>query len=648
MVQLSQAATPAPHPTRATRADRRALLLYTVLVLVPALVLGGLFLKLLLKSHSNQLEQLPREVRDSAARLRSGIESRLRDLIAREDAREFYHYHQDYWEKGTILGAEGRPTLAPITSDLALKLRPPGVLAWFSWNLSQEGEQEPLLLRGRPEVPHGLTSEQEVDLWSGEATRGLKQQDFVREVLMWRESQQPFEAPSDEFQRGETSVGEPFPIELLALNLGSRRDPACLNADIGLLRRSIGDLQTLRVHTGPLRLEGRRDKQGQLRLIAIRKVYVEPLPALIPIPTCFEELGRDTVLVQGFELDSEWFLHDLPQAEALRILGPSIKMFGPNDEWDPQSADLVTSRFNLFEELDVALDDDQDFEKAWVEVAFPSSELRERLRSTLASLLGVGTVMIISLVVGVRLLRSSVQNSQERARRTENFVAAVTHELRTPLASVKLYSEMLRDGWAGDEQKRADYLQRIVRETNRLDTLVDGLLESRRLADMEAAPEPGFLNDAVRAAMPELQMTDGTEATDITFHLQEDLPTVLLEEGAVRGILVNLVENARKYAPVDEGAAPLEVRTSLDRRGRVLLEVADRGPGIPSGERSRIFDAFYRLGDESTRTTHGTGLGLHLVQMHVDAIRARIRVSTRKGGGSVFQVTLRNTPQKKA
>ena len=95
MVQLSQAATPAPHPTRATRADRRALLLYTVLVLVPALVLGGLFLKLLLKSHSNQLEQLPREVRDSAAHLRSGIESRLRDLIAREDAREFYHYHQD-------------------------------------------------------------------------------------------------------------------------------------------------------------------------------------------------------------------------------------------------------------------------------------------------------------------------------------------------------------------------------------------------------------------------------------------------------------------------------------------------------------------------------------------------------------------------
>jgi signal transduction histidine kinase len=646
VVQLSQAATPAPHPTRAIRTDRRALLLYTVLVLVPALVLGGLLFSQLLSSHSNQLAQLPREVRDGAARLRSGIESRLRDLIAREDAREFYHYHQDYWEKGTILGAEGRPTLAPITSNLALKLRPPGVLAWFSWNLTQEGDQEPLLLRGRPQVPHGLTSEQEVDLWSAEAMRGLDQQDFVRDVLMWHESQQPFEAFSDEFHGAETSVGEPFPIELLALNLGSRRDPACLNADIGLLRRSIGDLQTLRVHTGPLRLEGRHDKQGQLRLIAIRKIFVEPLPALIPIPTCFAELGQDTILVQGFELDSEWFLNELPNAEALRILGPSIKMFGPKDKWDQGSADYVTSRFNLFEELDVALDDELDFERAWVEVAFPSSELRRRLRTTLASLLGVGTIMIISLVVGVRLLRSSVQKSQERARRTENFVAAVTHELRTPLASVKLYSEMLRDGWADNEQKRADYLQRIVRETNRLDTLVDGLLESRRLADMEATPEPGSLNEAVQATMPELKMTDGTEATDITFNLQEDLPPVLMEEGAVRGILVNLVENARKYAPVEKGTAPLEVRTSLDRRGRVLLEVADRGPGIPSSERGRIFDAFYRVGDESTRTTHGTGLGLHLVQMHVDAIRARVRVTPRKGGGSIFQVTLRSTPSK--
>ena len=644
MVQLSQTATPAPHPTRAIRTDRRALLLYTVLVLVPALVLGGLLFSQLLSSQSNQLEQLPRDVRDSAARLRSGIESRLRDLIAREDAREFYHYHQDYWEKGTILDAEGRPTLAPITSNLALNKRPPGVLAWFSWKLSQEGEQEPLLLRGRPQVPHGLSSEQEVDLWSAEAARGLEQQDFVREVLMRRESQQPFDALSDEFQRGESSVGEPFPIELLALNLGSRRDPACLNADIGLLRRSIGDLQTLRVHTGPLRLEGRRDKQGRLRLIAIRKVYVEPLPALIPIPACFEELGRDTVLVQGFELDSEWFLHDLPRAEALRILGPNMRLLEPDDERGEESADLVLSRFNLFEELDVALERDEDLERAWLEVAYPSSELRGRLRTQLASLLGVGMVMIISLIVGVRLLRSSVQKSQEHARRTENFVAAVTHELRTPLAAVKMYSEMLRDGWADDEQKRADYLQRIVRETDRLDTLVDGLLESRRLADMQATPQAGSLNDAVRALMPELQMKAGTEATDITFDLQEDLPPVLLEEGAVRGILVNLVENARKYAPVESGTAPLEVRTGLDRRGRVLLEVADRGPGIPTGERGRVFDAFYRVGDENTRTTHGTGLGLHLVQMHVDAMRARIRVHPRQGGGTVFRVTLRNTP----
>ncbi len=616
--------------------------MYTVLVLVPALVLGGLLFSQLLSSHTTQLEQLPRDVRDSAVGLRAGIESRVRDLIAREDVRQFYHYNQDYWERGTVVGPGGRSTLTPISSELALQDRPPGVLAWFSWNLSLGEGQEPLLLRGGPQIPAGLTPQEEADLFSEGVERGLEQATFVREVLMWRESQKPLDGLSTEFQRGEGSLGEPFPIELLALNLGARRDPACLDADIGLLQDSIGELETLRVHTGPLQLEGLRDKQGRLRLVAMRRVYIEPLPALISIPACFEDMGHETVLVQGFELDTEWFLRDLPQAQARSSLRPTMHLLRHGDERGDESAGLVVSRFNLFEELDVSLENDDDLDLAWLEVAFPSSELRRRLRTQLASLLGVGVVMIISLVVGVRLLRSSVQDSQERARRTENFVAAVTHELRTPLASVKMYTEMLQEGWVSDEQKRADYMERIAKETNRLDTLVDGLLESRRLADMEAAPQAGDLNDAVRAALPELQLNDGAEATDIAFELQEGLPSVLLETAAVRCILVNLVENARKYAPVEEGTQPLLVRTGLDRRGRVLLEVADRGPGIPSTERRRIFDAFYRVGDEATRRTQGTGLGLHLVQMHVDAIRARIRVHPRQGGGTLFRVTLRN------
>ena len=121
-------------------------------------------------------------------------------------------------------------------------------------------------------------------------------------------------------------------------------------------------------------------------------------------------------------------------------------------------------------------------------------------------------------------------------------------------------------------------------------------------------------------------------------------------------ILTNLVENARKYAspgasgpqgtpPERTGSGPagdpgILVRTRLDQRSRAVLEVLDRGPGIAEADRGRIFEAFRRLGDEATRKTKGTGLGLHLVALQAKAMGARISVHPRNGGGSIFRVTL--------
>ena len=85
---------------------------------------------------------------------------------------------------------------------------------------------------------------------------------------------------------------------------------------------------------------------------------------------------------------------------------------------------------------------------------------------------------------------------------------------------------------------------------------------------------------------------------------------------------------------------PLIVRTRW-KDGRVLLEVLDRGPGVPASEREKIFDAFYRVGSEQTRTTTGTGLGLHLVRLHAETCQARASVEDREGGGSVFRVAFR-------
>jgi signal transduction histidine kinase len=128
--------------------------------------------------------------------------------------------------------------------------------------------------------------------------------------------------------------------------------------------------------------------------------------------------------------------------------------------------------------------------------------------------------------------------------------------------------------------------------------------------------------------------------------MSPDHTTVQLQPCAVPSILANQVENSRKYSPVKRAAPdprraePIRVRTHR-AKGRVHLEVADRGPGIPEAERKRVFDAFYRVGDERTRTTAGTGLGLHLVALQARAMKAKVAALPRPGGGSIFRVSFR-------
>jgi signal transduction histidine kinase len=255
-------------------------------------------------------------------------------------------------------------------------------------------------------------------------------------------------------------------------------------------------------------------------------------------------------------------------------------------------------------------------------------------------------MLALSLSTGFVLLWRSVASDLQQAQRTENFVAAVTHELRTPLASIKMHGEMLLDGWARDPKKQQEYYRRIVRETERLSTLVERVLEKARLASGPAAPAPGDLSSAVASLEEQLLRWGDSEHPDLAFDLAEDLPAVMLNHDAVRSIVINLVENARKYAPVEAARAdtdPIRVVTRLEGQ-RVLLEVLDRGPGVPAEEREQIFQAFYRVGNEATRTARGTGLGLHLVALHAHSIGGHAEVLPRPGGGSIFRVSFRTAP----
>jgi len=250
-------------------------------------------------------------------------------------------------------------------------------------------------------------------------------------------------------------------------------------------------------------------------------------------------------------------------------------------------------------------------------------------------------VMLISLGVGLNLLLSSLRASQEQARRTENFVAAVTHELRTPIAAVRLHGEMLRDGWIQDPERQQESLEHILSASSRLSGLVEQVIDKRRLEEAPTRPEAGDLTEAIASALEEVGPLEGE---DLELDLENNLPQALFTVDGVRAVVINLIENARKYAPVKMGGEPIQIR--LFRQGsRVILEVSDRGPGIRTQDQQRAIEPFVRLGDEATRKASGTGLGLHLVAQYARAMEARLDLIERDGGGLTVRLAFRQAPK---
>jgi len=605
-----------------------------VLVVVPAIVLGALLWNQLTSEHRRQRAAIPSDARDAARRLQEAIQRTVGELLEREGRREFYHYQQDYYDLSTVDDGRGGLDPRPASSPLVTEQRPTGILGWFSWDWYAGGDIEPVILTGA-EPP-----QRSPEAFAQRAQWRLAFEEFVRGELLL--DQRPLGHVREALDLLELESGpeEQVAVDLLALNMSPQRDPECVVQNLEKLHESVGDLQTLGVRYGDFGLRALRDGSGALRLVARRKVGIEELPRDILAPRCYEALERETVLVQGFEIDLAWLLEELPSAQARAVLARAVACHLPGAPI-PDDAETTVVPLDLFELLDVEVLDPADEEMAVMHVSASTASIDRAHQVQLGWLLGVTAVMVASIGIGIRLLVSSARVSLEQARRTENFVAAVTHELRTPLAAVKMYGEMLRDGWARDEGRRQDYLERIVGETNRLDELVDKVLTKRMLTGHAPDPTPGDLSALVADCASGLRRVGGKDLGDLEVDLTQGLPSVWVRPEGLRQILVNLVENARKYAPVPSGGEPIRISTRRGQRGGVLLEVADRGPGIPEQERSKIFEAFYHMGDETRRSTLGTGLGLHLVELQARSMRARVRVMTRSGGGAVFRVSLR-------
>jgi two-component system phosphate regulon sensor histidine kinase PhoR len=219
-----------------------------------------------------------------------------------------------------------------------------------------------------------------------------------------------------------------------------------------------------------------------------------------------------------------------------------------------------------------------------------------------------------------------------------DFVANASHELRTPIAAVRSATETLRNGAIDDPSAAIRFLDIIDRNAQRLQSLVEDMLELSKLEakEFKLKRERVELDRVVPLVLSLFRERAEKKGVRLTAELDEMLPDVEADARALEHVLSNLVDNAVKYCP---SGSSIVVSASGDA-GRVDLVVADTGPGIAPEHLARVFERFYRVDAGRSRELGGTGLGLSIVKHMVEAMRGRVSVASNVGKGSTFTVTL--------
>lgn len=250
-------------------------------------------------------------------------------------------------------------------------------------------------------------------------------------------------------------------------------------------------------------------------------------------------------------------------------------------------------------------------------------------------LLAVGSISLGGILAGVIVYLVLSIRAINLNRRQSNFVDSVTHELKSPIASLKLYLQTLSRRQV-DEDQRRDFHQYMLADVERLDQLINHLLDAARVErgpGLEATQEC-WLDDLLRQCA--VLVCDRYGLPPETVLVTAERMAVEANPVELTIVFRNLIDNAVKY-----GGNPAEVSVVATREGpRARVHIIDNGPGIPRQLRRKIFGRFVRLGSELERSKQGTGLGLYLVRTVVRSLGASVKVRDRRGcSGTEFEVT---------
>ncbi len=252
---------------------------------------------------------------------------------------------------------------------------------------------------------------------------------------------------------------------------------------------------------------------------------------------------------------------------------------------------------------------------------------------------GILGLVFVVVMLGVASLWRNVHAQLKLARQKDDFISAVSHELRTPLTSIRMYTEMLEKNWIKNDTKRQEYYSNMRQESERLSRLIENVLDFSRI--QRGKKKYNFQLGDINACVGGIVEMLSPYAAQHGFTLVKDftvMESVPFDRDAVMQIAINLIDNAVKYARGAEDKT-ITVRTLL-RGSFVLIEVEDHGPGVPHNQRQKIFEEFYRIGEESRRETTGTGLGLALVKKFAQAHRGFVEIAAAQPSGAIFRVAL--------
>jgi signal transduction histidine kinase len=246
-----------------------------------------------------------------------------------------------------------------------------------------------------------------------------------------------------------------------------------------------------------------------------------------------------------------------------------------------------------------------------------------------------GAIILIGLVTMYQSARTVIELSERRAQ----FVSSVTHELKTPLTNIQMYSEMLEQGVAQNREREEEYFQVIGAESRRLSRLIEQVLEFSKLERKQRRfhLQEGTFDDVLSEVQQILQesldrngfVLNVEKAPSLRFRYDRD---VMIQ------ILVNVVGNSIKFgknAPVREIAILV-----MSEGSHIRISVSDTGPGIPEKDLKKVFDDFYRGDHGISQATRGTGIGLALVKRYVTALGGSVHASNNDGAGCTISMSL--------